>query len=665
MRYLSVSIATLRGRLAILFLAFALLVNISVVATFRALEAQRQDALIVNLAGRQRMLIQLMDRLALQSAPTDSHLTDLRQAESTFAATLSALRDGGDAPDLHNRRVILPPTRDPIITAELDLMSAMWADFQPGLERLANDTLPSPELSAALQNVETQAASLAQQADTLVRLYEASATQKIIWPRRLQIGFFACAILLLALGAWMTYASVLRPLVALQAVAQRMGAGDLDTPVQVSGPQEIDTLVQAFDAMRGQLLASRRELTQWAETLEQRVAQRTGALDALYEVSQEISARLELSQVLRLITEKARQLLGAEVATLCLLQGDGQTLALGAHSGTAQAVVERETGARSEPVRQVLARREALLCDAEQCSQFCGILSASHRVSHMAAPLRAGGRVIGALCVGSSQPLAFTPEGGRLLTKLANSAAVALENARLYAQAERVATLEERQRIAADMHDGLAQTLSYLVHRVEQATELAEARQSEEVAQALKSTSATLCQASREVRQSIARLEGAPSRRPLESRLSEMVDEFQKDDGPPVGLEVGLTAPLFAPPEEAEQALRVVREALLNAQRHAQAQRIVVRLEQEDGEVRASVQDDGRGFDPQSLPADNGHFGLSIMRARAARLGGQLAIHSAAGQGTRVTLAWPVRGGTTTPYQPGTNAHTLVGRPTN
>ncbi|MFZ1754902.1 MAG: sensor histidine kinase, partial [Caldilineaceae bacterium] len=272
--------------------------------------------------------------------------------------------------------------------------------------------------------------------------------------------------------------------------------------------------------------------------------------------------------------------------------------------------------------------------------------------------------VIGALCVGSSQPLAFTPEGGRLLTKLANSAAVALENARLYAQAERVATLEERQRIAADMHDGLAQTLSYLVHRVEQATELAEARQSDEVAQALKSTSATLCQASREVRQSIARLEGAPSRRPLESRLSEMVDEFQKDDGPSVGLEVGLTAPLFAPPEEAEQALRVVREALLNAHRHAQAQRIVVRLEQEDGEVRASVQDDGRGFDPQSLPADNGHFGLSIMRARAARLGGQLAIHSAAGQGTRVTLAWPVRGGTTTPYQPGTNAQALVGRPT-
>jgi two-component system nitrate/nitrite sensor histidine kinase NarX len=642
----TVSIASLQGRLAALFLAFALLVSISVAATFWALEAQKQDALIVNLAGRQRMLIQLMSRLALESerALADSRLTELREAERTFEATLTALRDGGDAPDLQDRRVTLPPTRDPIIMAELDRLRAMWADFQPALEQLANAAPQSPGLSAALQNVETQAALLAQQADTIVRLYEASATQKIIWLRRLQIGFFASTGTLLMLGAWMTRASVLRPLVALQAVARRIGGGDLNTPVEVRGPQEIDSLARAFEVMRGQMQTSRQELLDWAETLERRVAQRTQALDALYEVSQEISSRLELSQVLRLITEKARELLGAEVAALCLLQSDGQTLTLGAHSGTSQAVVERETAAHIEPARQVLARREALLCDAEQCSQFCGILSASHRVSHMAAPLRAGGRVIGALCVGSSQPRAFTSEGGRLLTKLANSAAVALENARLYAQAERAATLEERQRIAAEMHDGLAQTLSYLVHRVERTTELAEARQSEEVAQELKSTIATLRQASREVRQSITRLEGAPPRRPLESRLSEMVDEFQKNGGPPVGLEVGLAAPLFAPPEEAEQALRVVREALLNAQRHAQARRIVVRLEQQDDEVRASVQDDGRGFDPQSSPTDDGHFGLSIMRARAARIGGQLTIHSAPGQGTRVTLAWPVRG---------------------
>jgi two-component system nitrate/nitrite sensor histidine kinase NarX len=110
-----------------------------------------------------------------------------------------------------------------------------------------------------------------------------------------------------------------------------------------------------------------------------------------------------------------------------------------------------------------------------------------------------------------------------------------------------------------------------------------------------------------------------------------------------VYLEVGLPAPLSVPPDQAEQALRVVREALLNAQRHAKAQRIFVRLEQRDGEVQVSVEDDGRGIDPQALSANDGHFGLSIMRARAARIGGTLSVSSAPGRGTRVIMAWPVR----------------------
>jgi signal transduction histidine kinase len=89
--------------------------------------------------------------------------------------------------------------------------------------------------------------------------------------------------------------------------------------------------------------------------------------------------------------------------------------------------------------------------------------------------------------------------------------------------------------------------------------------------------------------------------------------------------------------------LPLVQEALLNARRHAQAQRIAVVLERQENQVKIAVEDDGSGFDVDALPGENGnHFGLSIMRARAARIEGWLQVDSTPGQGTRVSLIWPL-----------------------
>jgi signal transduction histidine kinase len=103
---------------------------------------------------------------------------------------------------------------------------------------------------------------------------------------------------------------------------------------------------------------------------------------------------------------------------------------------------------------------------------------------------------------------------------------------------------------------------------------------------------------------------------------------------------------LYLPVYQLEQVERVVREGLLNASRHAQAQHINVGLEAAEDEITVRIEDDGRGFDPD-LPAtqEGEHFGLSIMRARAARVGGRVEIDSAPGQGTRVIFTWPRQDG--------------------
>ena len=264
--------------------------------------------------------------------------------------------------------------------------------------------------------------------------------------------------------------------------------------------------------------------------------------------------------------------------------------------------------------------------------------------SLLAAPLRLGERVIGALCVGSSRENAFSVEEQFMLTRLANSAAIALENARLYAQAEQLATMEERQRIAAEMHDGLAQTLNYLrltCHLAQMKIEQGEIAPAQEV---LGKVQQALDRAESETRRAIASLEeNLPLHFTLQEQLESLVDEFnQRHRG--VRWQTNLAVPLLISPHEAEQVLRVAREALQNACHHSGANVITLSLEGIDGHAQVVIVDDGHGFDPDGVAPDEdrGHFGLKIMRARAARLGGELEVRSAAGQGTQVRLIWPL-----------------------
>lgn len=124
----------------------------------------------------------------------------------------------------------------------------------------------------------------------------------------------------------------------------------------------------------------------------------------------------------------------------------------------------------------------------------------------------------------------------------------------------------------------------------------------------------------------------------------EVTTEFREGAVPAIiDVRIDADPPLLMPHEQSEQVIRVVREALVNATRHAGADQIVVCLEMRRDEVLVSVEDDGRGFDPEAPPDDgNGHFGLDIMRARAVRLGGKLSVDSMPGRGTRIALRWPV-----------------------
>lgn len=633
-------LGSLRGRMALLLLAFTLLVGMASGSALWITESQRRDALVINLAGRQRMLLQQMARSALQWATEGegANAEQLGAAMDLFDQTLQALLRGGETAYLAGETVSLPAAQDPAIQDALLGLKLQWEGLREDLEGLLRAEDGSPEAGAAWSAVEQRSSELLAQADQVVRLYETSSEAKLNRLRAVLLAFTLGALGLLVSGVLLVRGSVVGPIGGLGRAAERIRGGDLQTAVPTGGPEEIHQLATTLESMRGQLLASTRDL-------ERQVERRTRELAALYEVSRELTSRLELEHVLRSVTEKARELLAGEVAFLCLQEQGDSRLDLQAFSGPEQALWRRP-GVEALPVDQSFELLPALHCAVETCGGLCGVVAPAYRASHLAARLQVGERVIGALCVASTLPGQFSQDDLRVLSKLAASAAVALENARLYAQAERLAMLEERQRIAGEMHDGLAQTLIYLMLLAEDLREHLEQSGPPGASEKLERLRRGLSGAEEEARHAIARMhQPIEAAVPLQDRLRQALQSDGAGDGPATQVTLGDLAPLLLERQQSEQVLAVMREAVQNARRHAGANRIEVRLEQSDPDLCLTVEDDGNGFDASRAPGDGGrHFGLSIMRARAARLGGRLEVDSAPGRGTRVTLHWPVTG---------------------
>ncbi|MGD2156055.1 MAG: type IV pili methyl-accepting chemotaxis transducer N-terminal domain-containing protein [Anaerolineales bacterium] len=637
-------IKSIQGRLILLFIFFVLLVTISAGATIWSLNAQRTDAVVINLAGRQRMLIQQMTRLVQEIKSNDRTLlvTELSNSISKFDKTLAALKDGGQAPYLQDQSVDIPPTKSIEIQTQIDLVSETWSDFQTNLTTIIQEEPSSIKFTSAAEEVENISPHFLELMDLTVRLFERESTAKLIRVRGMQVGFIISAFLLLILGGWVTKSSILNPLQILAKNTKQIGDGDLNTPININNPKEINDLANTLDTMRMQLKTSHMELVSWTETLEMRVEQRTREVDTLYEVSKDISSRLDLNHLLDSITEKTRELLDCETATLCMLTDDGNTLSIQAHSGPRAAISGKETNSQIGLGKQILSGKEAIMCSRGECSGFCNILKPSYRNSHLAAPLWVEDRVIGALCVGNSNREAFPPENEQLLTKLANSAAIAIENARLYAKAEKVAALEERQRIAAEIHDGLAQTLSYLGLSIDQVEDLLQNNEQKSAFEKLEKIRTTINQTTDKVRTSIADLlDKTPTQLSLQNCLGSLVSEYSSQHNLVIDWRDQIETEIFLPRSNSEQILQIAKEALLNSHNHANANNIHLILKIIGGDYYLIVRDDGIGFDPSHHATDNkDHFGLQVMQARANRLGGQLQVNSRLGKGTQIILSW-------------------------
>ncbi|MEX0174129.1 GAF domain-containing sensor histidine kinase [Streptomyces sp. LMG1-1-1.1] len=361
-----------------------------------------------------------------------------------------------------------------------------------------------------------------------------------------------------------------------------------------------------------------------------------------------MSRHLEVRDVLKTIVASARELLDAEYAALGVPDD---------HGGFAQFVVDgvseeqwkaigplpRQHGILAAMLQKAETER---LADVRLDPRFEGWPAAHPEMSDfLGLPVRDGDEILGALflankrCPKESGGCGFTAEDEELLSILAQHAAIALTNARLYERSRELTIAEERSRLAHELHDAVSQKLFSLRLTAQAAAALVD-RDPARAKGELQQVAALAAEAADELRAAVVELRPAAlDEDGLVHTLRTQIQVLDRAHTARVTFDSQGARALPAAQEEA--VLRVAQEALHNALRHADAAHVTVTLARSGQGARLTVADDGRGFDPRTVRKAGRHLGLVSMRDRASGVGGALTVTSAAGEGTTIEMEVP------------------------
>ena len=410
-------------------------------------------------------------------------------------------------------------------------------------------------------------------------------------------------------------------------------------PYQITEPVDIPQLQALIDALEAEIGAREQSAAELARTnadLHGELERRLAESESFGRVLVSLLQKTVLDQVLNIVCAEAQGLIGATGSAVLLLT-DQAWLEVKHRLGSPLAAVERlpvEGSLAGQVVRQGEPVRLNGPTQVEQAKVYQW---PTDLTALLALPLRVNGGIIGVLDVVNKEG-GFTEEDVRVMSVFANQAAMAIEHTRLEQQAEQLAVLQERQRLARELHDSVTQSL-YSVALYANAAALALAAGKHDiVAGYLTELQETAQEGMRDMRLLIFQLhppvleaEGLVAA--LQTRLAAVEDR--------AGLQTQfrVVGERRLPIAIEEDLYWIAQEALNNMRKHAAARHVTVTLHFTPESVRLDVLDDGVGFDLQAVRAEGrGSGGLRSIAERTERLGGRLTHESSPGAGTRVTV---------------------------
>ncbi len=369
------------------------------------------------------------------------------------------------------------------------------------------------------------------------------------------------------------------------------------------------------------------------------------ALEALSDAVLALGSEQSVASILQRLVNAARELVGARYAALGVPDDEG---------GFAEFLVSGMTDTEIEAIGPlprshgmldaVLQSKESLLTtDLQDDDRFGAWWPIHHPDMHslLGVPIVAKGSVIGAIYLTEKEPSGeFGPDDRALIERFAAHAAVVMENARLFEESRELSIVEERNRLARDLHDSVTQRLFSLSLTAEAAAEILDEdpeRARKEIAHLAELARGALG----EMRDLVFELRPADlDADGLTATLRKHIEIVRRAHGAAISFDVAGDRRIDPKLELA--VFRITQEALNNALRHSGASEIILKLAIGDRTITSEISDDGVGFDPSALPVRSKHLGLASMEERAQDLGGTLSVTSTPGRGTNVVMEVPL-----------------------
>lgn len=512
---------------------------------------------------------------------------------------------------------IIPTERDHPVAQQFTRVADYWrSDLRPIL------VSPVPEVAPAIigASVEAWVAEL----ETLVSLLEQRTEARIQLMRLVQAVSLVLTLLVAVLVLYDIRNNFVVPLRRLLEVARAVGKRDFSQHSGLEGPDELSQLGQALDQMTDELATSYQGLEARVTEKTQELARSHAALQLLHNASHSLYASGDLCEGSVPLLQKLEELLGIGPIKLFL------------HDRHSPEPVQAVTTAAAE---------RPYYCKDHSCNACLVTPQALEELPspdrdgrRLSLPIRSVNSLLGTLEVWYPKDMQLPETSRRLLETLSDQLATAIFLQRQITEQQQLTLAEERAVIARELHDSLAQSLSYLKIQVARLRKLDQAAPENELRAAVVDELSTgLNSAYRQLRELLTTFRLKLDTPDLGTALAETTSEFSERLPNPVSLDYRLPPQMLSANEEIH-VLQIVREAMSNAVKHAQADDVHVSVTFDSPQVRVRVWDNGRGLPEGDHPPQ--HYGLIIMQDRARTLGGKITVRNRPEGGVEVALAF-------------------------
>lgn len=442
--------------------------------------------------------------------------------------------------------------------------------------------------------------------------------------------------------------TITRPVMALTKGSEQFAVGDLDYKFDIHTGDEMQVLAEQFNSMGDALKESYTNLEQKVIERTEKERQRAEQLRTINEVSRKISSIVNLDELLAYVGNLLRQTFHFYNVNIFLFEPNSgklmlKTLHFSGQKNVIPVGVPLEIDDEGIIGKAARSGEYVLVNDLASQPGYRKADSTSETRSELVIPVKMGGRVLGVLDIESAEVDGFDEADVFTAQTLADQLAVAIENARLYQETRSMAVTEERNRMAREIHDTLAQGFTGIILQLE-ATEQALGETNDDVQKHLNQARSLARKSLAEARRSVWNLSPqALEQLRLDEAIKHEVDRFKHDNG------IDATYTQYGerrdiPPEMGTAMFRICQESLANVAKHAQATSVEVVLDFEGSEIDLIIKDNGTGFDLENggNVGKSGGFGLISMRERALGQNGKFDVQSEKGSGTVIKVSFPL-----------------------